>query len=340
MQNIQLDFPHIHAAHCESGAAAALLQHGGLAFDEPLAFGLGCGLTYAFIPLVKMAGMPLISYRMPPGAILKRLQKVLNISFVRQRFRQPEQGMQALNNALLNGTPVGVQTSIYWLRYFPDSFRFHFNAHNLVVYGYENNDYLISDPILDKPQRCPVADLQKARFAKGALAPKGAMYYLKSKLPTLDDLNLAKLTQDALRQGAKQMLAPVFFIGYRGIHRVANSVAALPNQNKSEKYRKLYLGNLVRMQEEIGTGGAGFRYLYAAFLDRVGGLLNNSDIQGFSQQLTEIGDNWRQFAAVCVSLCKTENLSQYAEVANHLHQIADSEKAFWQEIKHFSGSLK
>ena len=48
--------------------------------------------------------------------------------------------MQALNNALLQGTPVGVQTSIYWLRYFPDSFRFHFNAHNLVVYGYENGE--------------------------------------------------------------------------------------------------------------------------------------------------------------------------------------------------------
>lgn len=340
MQNIQLDFPHIHAAHCESGAAAAMLQHGGLAFDEPLAFGFGCGLSYAFIPVVKMAGMPLISYRMPPGAILKRLQKVLNISFYRRRFRQPELGMQALNDALLQGSPVGVQTSIYWLPYFPDAFRFHFNAHNLVVYGYENGEYLISDPILDKPQRCSVADLQKARFAKGALSAKGLAYYFTAKPPTLDELNLPQLTQDALRRGAKQMLAPLFFIGYRGIHRVANSVAALPNQNKSEKYRKLYLGNLVRMQEEIGTGGAGFRYLYAAFLERVGGLLNNADIQGFSQQLTEIGDSWRQFAAICVALCKAENLSQYTEVAAALHKIADTEKAFWQEIKHFSGSLK
>ena len=87
------------------------------------------------------------------------------------------------------------------------------------------------------------------------------------------------------------------------------------------------MGNLVRMQEEIGTGGAGFRYLYAAFLDRVGELLNNADIQGFSQQLTEIGDSWRQFAAVCVALCKAENLSQYAEVAAALHKIADTEKA-------------
>ena len=30
----------------------------------------------------------------------------------------------------------------------------------------------------------------------------------------------------------------------------------------------LYLAQLVRMQEEIGTGGGGFRYIYAAFLQQ------------------------------------------------------------------------
>ena len=32
------------------------------------------------------------------------------------------------------------------------------------------------------------------------------------------------------------------------------------------KKQGLYLAQLVRMQEEIGTGGGGFRYIYAAFL--------------------------------------------------------------------------
>ena len=33
-----------------------------------------------------------------------------------------------------------------------------------------------------------------------------------------------------------------------------------------------------RMQEEIGTGGAGFRFLYAAFLQEAGEKLNRADL--------------------------------------------------------------
>ena len=33
-----------------------------------------------------------------------------------------------------------------------------------------------------------------------------------------------------------------------------------------DKKASLYLGQVVRMLEEIGTGGAGFRFIYAAFL--------------------------------------------------------------------------
>lgn len=32
--------------------------------------------------------------------------------------------------------------------------------------------------------------------------------------------------------------------------------------------KQAYLAQLVRMQEEIGTGGGGFRYIYAAFLQQ------------------------------------------------------------------------
>jgi len=50
------------------------------------------------------------------------------------------------------------------------------------------------------------------------------------------------------------------------------------------------------MQEEIGTGGAGFRYLYAAFLQEAGEMLKRDDLQEMSAELTAIGDEWRNFA--------------------------------------------
>ena len=62
------EFQHRQAAHCESGVTSALITHAGLSLSEPMAFGLASALAFAYIPIVKLAGMPLISYRMWPGA--------------------------------------------------------------------------------------------------------------------------------------------------------------------------------------------------------------------------------------------------------------------------------
>ena len=94
---------------------------------------------------------------------------------------------------------VGLQTSVFWLPYFPSEMRFHFNAHNLIVYGKEQNDYLISDPVFESVQRCTAEDLQRARFAKGALAPKGLMYYFENQ-PDLTQIDLPNLIRKAIRK--------------------------------------------------------------------------------------------------------------------------------------------
>src|SRR5436189_5063966 len=90
-------------------------------------------------------------------------------------------GMERLDALLDSGKLVGLQTSVYWLPYFPPDLRFHFNAHNLLVYGRERDEYLISDPVAEMAVRCARADLARARFAKGVLAPRGLLYFLKTR---------------------------------------------------------------------------------------------------------------------------------------------------------------
>src|SRR5882757_4123362 len=117
------DFQHKQAAHCESGVVSALVSHYGLSLSEPMAFGLAAALSFAYIPIIKMAGMPLISYRMWPGAIIKAMHSRLGINMSRQTFRSPAQGAAALDEQLDKGRVVGLQTCIYWLPYVPDQFR-------------------------------------------------------------------------------------------------------------------------------------------------------------------------------------------------------------------------
>ena len=240
--------------------------------------------------------------------------------------------MRALDEALSAGQLVGLQTSVFWLPYFPKEMRFHFNAHNLLVYGKDGGDYLISDPVFETVQRCAAADLQRARFAKGALAAKGLMFTLEKQPENAETLafRLPQLLRRAIRKNAKHMLAPVFFVGVRGIRTVAKRIAALGS--RSEHDAKLYLGHLVRMQEEIGTGGAGFRYLYAYFLEQAAQVCADSAFQAASERMTAIGDQWRAFAARCVKQCRKPDPQGYAKLAAELRAIADAEEALWREL--------
>ena len=310
---------------------STLLKSHGVDFNEAMVFGLASALTFVYIPLVKINGMPLISYRMPPRSIIKKVSKLLKVRLKLQKFCSPEIGQQALDRALTENKLVGLQTSVFWLPYFPAEMRFHFNAHNLIVYGKEENDYLISDPVFETVQRCAVEDLQRARFAKGALAAKGLMYYFENQ-PNLAEIDLPKLVHQAVRKNAKQMLAPLFFVGVNGIRTVAKQLEKLAT-HKSDKYKRLYLGHMVRMQEEIGTGGAGFRYLYAYFLEQAAEICKEPRYKQASEQMTEIGDMWRHFANLCVKQCKKPTAEGYKMVADYLREIAEREKWLWLGLR-------
>ena len=318
---------HRHAAHCESGVVANLISHHGVPISEAMAFGLSSALSFAYLPFIKLSGLPLIAYRQPPRSIIKGLAKVLAAKIIFETFRTPAAGQARLDELLAQGHVVGLQTSVYWLPYFPEDMRFHFNAHNLLVYGKEGNDYLISDPVGEQTVRCDAESLSRARFAKGMLAPKGLLYTVqKSGSPTITPDAVCK----AILKNCRTMLAPIPIIGVRGIRMLANKVAGLaPAAHQSS----LYVGHIVRMQEEIGTGGAGFRFLYAAFLQEAAELTGMKVLAGFSERLLVIGDGWREFALATARMVKGRDAMDPAKLADLLRKLAAQEEVFFRDLK-------
>lgn len=310
-----------------------LLGHYGFPISEAMAFGLASALSFAYLPFVKLSGLPLIAYRMPPKFIIKGLQKPLAMKMHFETFRNPEKGMERLNQLLDENKVVGLQTSVYWLPYFPDDLRFHFNAHNLLVYQRTANVYSVSDPVVETTVTCPAADLEKARFAKGVLAPKGLLYF-PEKLPDLDyvSANWRTILVKAIRKTTRIMLnTPLPIIGVRGIHRLANAIRRLSPAD--EHHSRLFIGHIVRMQEEIGTGGAGFRFIYAAFLQEAAEKAALPALGNLAANLLDIGDAWREFALVCARMVRGREALQPARVADALDQIAVREKAFFIQLR-------
>jgi hypothetical protein len=325
-------FQHLHAAHCESGVMASMLTHYGLPLSEPMAFGLGAGIAFAVIPFVKLAGQPLIAYRMPPRTIVRGLRSRLGIKMVFRTFRNPEAGMRALDERVDAGHPVGLQTNVFWLPFFPEEMRLHFNAHNLIVYGRRGDEYLISDPVFEAPVSVDRASLQRARFAKGVLAAKGMMYY-----PTFvpERIDLRRALRSALRSNVRTMTgAPLPMIGIRGIRYLSRRLRKTA-QRGTPRDLKLLLGHVVRMQEEIGTGGAGFRFLYASFLQEAAKLVESEVLAEASRRMTEAGDGWRRFALAATRLAKGRGDGGIDEVCKILEECADREAEVWRGLRAF-----
>ena len=318
-------FEHRHASHCESGVMSSLLRHHGMPISEAMAFGITSALAFAYLPFLRINGLPLIAYRMPPGAIIRGLDRALGLGVKFEKFRSREAGTARLDELVDAGRLVGLQTSIYWLPYVPQGLRFHFNAHNLLVYGRDRDDYLVSDPVAETAVRCARADMERARFAKGVLAPKGKLYYA-TREPTAPDW--AALGRKALKRTANIMLrTPVPLIGVRGIRMLARSVERLP----VDETAKLYIGHIVRMQEEIGTGGAGFRFMYAAFLQEMS--KHHAPLGPLAERLVAIGDRWQEFAIATSRMIKRRDPLHPPALATHLRAIAQEEETFYRDLE-------
>lgn len=298
--------------------------------SEPMAFGLSSALSFAYLPFVKLAGMPLIAYRSIPKAIIKGLQKNLGLKMKIETFSNQQKGQDRLDALLEEGKIVGAQTSVFWLPYLPDEMRFHFNGHNLLVYGKQDDVYKISDPVFEHVVEANEQEFLKARFAKGVMAPKGAIYY-----PTFvpQAIDYERVVPKAIKTVAKRMLkTPVPIAGLKGMRALAKTIRKL--ESKDRRYARLFLGHIVRMQEEIGTGGAGFRYIYASFLQETGNILSNETLLEASVMMTEVGDSWREFALLIAKSIRSKKSEtvDFDAIAKKLESIADEEAVIYKKL--------
>lgn len=325
---MKMEFNHLQAAHCETGVTSSLLKYAGIdKMTEPLAFGIGAGLFYVHIPFIKINNGPAIAFRTLPGWIFSKTCHSLDIPVIRKKFSSKEAAKAALESCLERGQPVGCQVGVYYLSYFPKEYRFHFNAHNIIVFGKEEDRYLISDPIMETPTSLSSYELERVRFAKGALAPRGQLYYPREKVIITDE-QLKRAIKSGIKRNVRNMLhIPGSIAGVRGIRTTGLKIKKWRDQLGLHK-AGLYLAQLVRMQEEIGTGGGGFRYIYGAFLQEAYAYYPDDQFLEISRLFTKAGDAWRTAAVQAAGIYKGRIGSQqdFNVMGDYLLEISELEK--------------
>tara|TARA_Y100000782_G_C10188984_1_gene269080 strand:- start:2108 stop:3142 length:1035 start_codon:yes stop_codon:yes gene_type:complete len=330
----KIKFDHLQAAHCENGVVTSLLRYHGIeAMNEPLAFGIGSGLFYIHMPFLKVNDGPAISFRIMPGFVFRDTCKALGVGIERKKFKNKKDAENFLNKKIEQGTPVGCQVGVFHLKYFPREYRFHFNAHNIIVYGFEDGRYLISDPVMETFTSLSPEELEDVRFARGPLAPNGHIYY-PVNVPAIDEDMLAKAVRKGIRKTAWWMSkVPIERIGASGLNYTAKKIRVWRDK-LGERKAGLYLGQIVRMQEEIGTGGGGFRFLFAAFLEQSAEILGNDKLLKYSDEMTKSGDLLRDNAVRMAAIYKGRKTDQqhFNEVADAMADISRHEAEIFRQL--------
>lgn len=327
-------FQHAQAAHCESGVTRNLLQNIGIKkITEPLAFGMGAGLFFAYVPLIKINNGPAIAFRSFPGVIFKRTCHSLGIKVTRKKFSSRQEAKELLDKKLSEGFAVGCQVGVYYLPYFPREYRFHFNAHNLIVFGKKDGKYLISDPIMEHPTLMTDYELERVRFAKGALAPKGQLYFAEHTGDVSDEQIRLAIKKGIKRNVIDMLRIPGPISGVKGIAFLGRRIKRWRDKLGLHK-AGLYLAQLVRMQEEIGTGGGGFRYIYAAFLQEANDYFHVDELMQLSNEFTKAGDLWRTAAVQAAGIYKGRISSQqeFDLMGDYLSEISEIEKNAFKDL--------
>jgi len=327
----QIPFHHIMAAHCESGTVTALMNHHGMNITEPMVFGISSGIFFAYLKTPVM-DFPMFAVRSTPGQIRTKFAKRTGVRFKSKKYRNPEKAEKELNELLDRNQPVAVQVDFFYMNYFPAWYRIHINVHYITVIGREGDKYFVSDSYHPQIAEISREALMKGRFAGGMMAPKGFMFY-PVDIPVKFDLE--KAIREGLKGATFNMLKiPLPFIGVKGIRRFADKITEWPKYARDEDFLADKIFRITIFLEDQGTGGGGFRFLYASFLQEASKILNNPRLGEMSKEMMKIGDGWREVSLASAKVAKERDFrkERLQEIGDLLRQRADLEESFFSRL--------
>ncbi|MDZ4058407.1 MAG: DUF4872 domain-containing protein, partial [Bacteroidales bacterium] len=200
--------------------------------------------------------------------------------------------------------------------------------------------YTVSEPgYVDK---CTLTydELKLVRFASGTYPPKGRMYHI-ADIRSKCDVTAETVRRAIVKNCNRMLKIPVPMFGVKGIRFLAWRMRKWEGR-MGAKRAALNLAQIVRMNEEIGTGGAGFRFIYAAFLQEASVIMNEPRLRELSAEMTIAGDMWRDFSYNAARLIKKRDAEPitYDQLADKLVAISQKEEAIFRDLAKGFGPCK
>lgn len=285
--------------HCWTTALKNIFDYHGLHLSEEMLFGLGGGIGFIYW-YMKLMPAPFIGTRYGKGIEpLINTCKRIGAEGTIAATSSAEKGYEELKKELRKGEPAFVFVDMPYLPYLVIPEAAHFGGHTVVVFGIDEqaNKVYISDRCR-KPVTVSIEELKKARSSKfPPFAPKNKL--LKVKYPSRIG-SLEKGTKASIRECCTNMLKPpIKNIGLVGIQKWAGLVPKWPKQFEGLALIGC-LFNVFLYIEISGTGGGGFRNMYADFLGEASSILREPALKEVAKMFSDSGRLWSEIATAAL----------------------------------------
>lgn len=313
------NFPHVAGTHCSSSSIADILRYDGQELSEAMVFGLGSGLGFVFSNDARYSPR----YRFN-GRALDLEGKFYSLFGVQLPWagRWDE---AAIARALGQGRPLIAQTDIAYLPYYDGV---HFPLHGIVVTGWVEGRAQVADTFSGELQSVTAAQLRAALEGEGS--PFMDPPYRIAPAPRLEIRIDAATLSRAILVTAREMLEPV--APGTGVPAMQQLVAEREAWRDSPDWiwgaRFAYQGI-----EKRGTGGGGFRTMYAKFLEEARELLPVIDRIRAVHRMHDSSSRWSAMAQDLKRAFVEEDRSGIDAAADRLHHIAVHETALLADLR-------
>ncbi|MGB9734839.1 MAG: BtrH N-terminal domain-containing protein [bacterium] len=310
------NWKHHPGKHCASSALRDLMQFYGYDLTEPECFGIGEGIGFWYIEGLNPSRM--MHFR--SADIEKRFFNNIGIEFEWDRANSKEEISKTLFESINKDIPVLLRTDIFYLDYYKS--KTHFPGHVIILWGYntDNNIAYISDTERKGLTQCGLDALLEG-IMHGNF-PEGESPHFKPIEKPVFELHKKKLFTKASTSNASTMLSGMDFDGYgvKGIQLASKKV--LDWKELSDwKWLSRFAYQVI---EKRGTGGGGFRKMYADFLE----MFANKKLVTMMKQ---IASRWTDIALVFKQISESDR-PDFSMVSDMLWIQAIKEEEFYKTI--------
>jgi Butirosin biosynthesis protein H, N-terminal/Domain of unknown function (DUF4872) len=313
-------YRHRPGLHCGSTALRNLLAFHGVELSEEMAFGLGAGACFYFVPMDESSPSRFTNGR--TSRLEEQFVELTGAPLELRTFDDPETSWAGARDAVAAGAPPLILTDLYYLDHYGKSA--HFPGHAVVLAGFDDEVAYLSDTAFGELQTTGLGSLREARHAQHPVFPlAGHMFLARHDVGSFEP---SAAIPRAIRHCARRMLEPPLgeYEGLPGLRRFAAEVGSWPELLDDWPWTARFNYQVI---ERRGTGGGNFRLMYSRFLDEAG-------YAGAAGVAAAAAAAWTELAGELLAASEEESPSaeRWGRIGDTAHAVLATEERLWEEL--------